>query len=300
MLNDGHKIVMCGCHVAGKPLIESLIGQGIKFSSFVTLNAEQAAKYGIAGHYDFSDLGRKHGIPVYIPQSYSLQGEQDVIFFRDQQFDLLVQGGWQRLFPEEILSNLKFGAIGGHGSADFLPKGRGRSPMNWSLVEGKKRFILQLFIMKPGPDDGDVIAYEDFDINDFDDIKTLYWKSSIVGDRMLLKVIPQILDGTVVRTPQVGIPSHYPKRNPEDGCIDWEKIDVWEVHNLVRASTKPYPGAYANVRDKKCRIWSGRVFDTRIKYPEAAYGEVVSELEGRILINCRGGLYLAEEFEFEI
>ena len=44
-------------------------------------------------------------------------------------------------FPEEILNTLSIGALGLHGSADMLPKGRGRSPMNWSLIEGKKRFL---------------------------------------------------------------------------------------------------------------------------------------------------------------
>ena len=171
-------IVMCGCHTGGVKAIEGLLSAGYKFNWFVCLTPEQSKKYHISGYYDYRNIADKYNIPYYIPESYSLKSKKDANFFYQNKFDLLLQGGWQRLFPKDIIQSLKIGAIGLHGSSDKLPKGRGRSPMNWSLIEGKKRFLMHLFMIKPGVDDGGIIAIDDFDITLFDDIETLYFKYS--------------------------------------------------------------------------------------------------------------------------
>lgn len=296
-MHQDKKIVMCGCHEAGVHLIEFLISKGIKFSYFVTLTEEQAQINKVSGYFDYSSIAKRNNIPVYIPNTYTLKNKQDEEFFKKEAFDLLIQGGWQRLFPDFVLETLKIGAIGIHGSSDHLPKGRGRSPLNWSLIEGKKRFILSAFLMKPGVDDGDVFATETFDINDLDDIRSLYYKVGIVCKRMIMKNLNALLSGTLEHLhPQIGIPSYYPKRTEQDGAICWETMDVYQIYNLIRATTSPYPGAFAAIEGKINKIWKARIFDTRITYPESAYGDVVENFGICKIINCRGGLLLLEEW----
>jgi methionyl-tRNA formyltransferase len=291
------RIVMCGCAEVGANLISSLIDAGVQFSHFVALTPEQGTKYTISGYADLRPLAGKHRIPVYVPKSYALTDAADVAFFREGRFDLLIQGGWQRLFPQAVLETLSIGAIGVHGSADFLPKGRGRSPLNWSLIEGRRRFLLHLYLIKPGVDDGDVFAVEDFDITPYDDIETLYLKVAIAARRMLLDRIPDLLAGKVRFRPQRGEPSYYAKRTPEDGRIDWESMDVHQIYNFVRAQTRPYPGAFGPIDGRMLRIWKARPFDTRLDYPGASYGSVVEQFGQRLLVNCRGGLLLVEDHE---
>ena len=45
------------------------------------------------------------------------------------------------------------------------------------------------------------------------------------------------------------------------------------------------------------RIWKARPFDTRLDYPGAAYGAVVERFGERLVVNCRGGLLLVEDYE---
>ncbi len=293
------KLLMCGCHIGGVSVINKLIELGYKFSYFVCLNSQQAKKYNVSGYYDYQEIAKRENIPIYIPEKYSLTGQKDYEFFNTNKFDVLVQGGWQRLFPECLINQLKHGALGFHGSPDFLPKGRGRSPMNWSLVLGKKRFIMSLFLIKPGIDDGDIIDYIEFDINEYDDIQTLYYKYSITNRDLVVKNLPNIISGDYNVIPQSGIPSYFDKRTENDGEINWEEKDVYEIHNLIRATTKPYPGAFGKIKDKKIRIWKSRIFDTRLKYPKSEYGEIVERFENHLIINCRGGLLLAEEYNWE-
>lgn len=291
---------MCGCHTGGSKAIEKLLSAGYKFDYFVCLTPEMSENYLVSGYYDYRPLAKKMNIPIYVPETYSLNSRRDINFFVEEKFDLLIQGGWQRLFPEEVLNSLRIGALGLHGSSDMLPKGRGRSPMNWSLIEDKKRFIMHLFMIKPGIDNGDILAIQDFDITPYDDIETLYYKYGIVYQRLLKSELPKILNGQYSFIPQKGIPSYYQKRTSEDGSIDWEEMDVWTIHNFIRAQTSPYPGAYGLINNKNIIIWRARVFDTRIRYEEACYGDCVERFGNKLLINCRGGLLLIDEWQEKI
>ena len=291
------KIVMVGCLEVGWELVSALLEEGVRFDYFVSISKTLAEKNVVSGYQDFADLAQKYNVPIYYAESYTLKAEADLAFFKEHKFDLLIQGGWQRLFPDEMLQTLSIGAIGIHGSSEFLPKGRGRSPQNWSLIEGKKRFIIHLFMMKPGVDDGDVFDFDIFDINEFDTIKTLYYKNFILTKKMLLKNLSRILDGTLVTIPQVGEPSYYPKRTPEDGIIDWSKT-VYEIYNFVRALTHPYPGAFAYIGEVKITLWEAQVFDTRITYPLAQEGQVVEVFKnGEFVVNCNSGLLLVRKYD---
>jgi methionyl-tRNA formyltransferase len=293
----GQRMVFAGCHLYGRWLLERLSVAGWHFAYVVCPTPKMAAAQHISGYDDLGEAAARYGTPVYRPVSYALRATEDREFFERAQFDLLIQGGWQRLFPESVLKTLRVGAVGVHGSSDFLPKGRGRSPLNWSIIEGRQRFILHLFLIKPGVDDGDIFDYDIFDITPFDSIVTLYQKSAILTARMLERSVSQLLDGAVRAIPQRGTPSYYPKRSPDDGLIDWEELDVWQIHDLVRALTRPYPGAFAALNGEMTTIWKAMVFDTRITYSNASYGEVVEFFEDCLVVNCRGGLLLVEEWE---
>jgi methionyl-tRNA formyltransferase len=294
---SSQRIVFAGCHIYGRWLLERLFAARWQFAHVVCPAPEMAETEHISGYEDLGELADHYNIPVYRPASYSLRTAKDHEFFEREQFDLLVQGGWQRLFPEKVLQELRIGAIGVHGSSDFLPKGRGRSPLNWSIIEGRQRFINHLFLIKPGVDDGDIFDYDVFDITPFDTIETLFQKNAILTARMLERSIPRLLDGTLTAIPQRGTPSYYPKRSPSDGLIDWEELDVWQIHNWVRALTRPYPGAFAALNGVMTTIWKAAVFDTRITYENASYGEVVEVFDDRLVVNCRGGLLLVEDWE---
>lgn len=296
-LTRQYKLVMCGCHESGWTTIRYLLEQGVHFDAFVSLTAEQAERYQISGYQSFADLAEQYQVPLYYVEKYNLKAEADLAFFRERQFDLLIQGGWQRLFPETVLDQIRLGAIGGHGSADLLPRGRGRSPVNWSLIEGRQRFIMQYFLIQAGIDDGDVFHAESFDITPWDDCRTLYYKIALITQKSLLKFIPKLLAQELQLRPQQGTPTHYPKRTPADGELNWEQ-DLYRLHDFIRALTHPYPGAFTFLDGQiKVYFWRGQPFDTRLLYPDAAIGEVVEILpQGELLLQASGGLLMISEW----
>jgi methionyl-tRNA formyltransferase len=278
-------------------MVDYLIENGIKISYFVSLTPEQAARYNVSGYHSYEEISKKHNIPIYYPKTYSMNTEEDYEFFHKQKFDLLFLGGWNRLIPNNIIKTLTIGGLGVHGSSDFLPKGRGRSPVNWSIMEGKKRFILQLFFLTDGVDSGDIIDYKIFDINNWDTCKTIHYNISITEKRLLKEQIPKILLNTFNRTPQRGEPTYYPKRTPDDGLIDWNK-SVFEIFNFIRALTKPYPGAFSYLDKQRINIWEAQPFDTQIDYPDVQIGTIVEKFSsGDFIVKCSSGLLLITVYD---
>ena len=297
---DSKKIVMCGCLESGVNMVDHLISHGITISYFVSLNSEQAKKHNISGYHSFEDLSKKYNIPIYYPHDYSLENPNDVDFFQKNHFDLLILGGWNRLIPKNILDTLKIGGLGIHGSSEFLPKGRGRATVNWSLIENKKRFILHLFLLTQNVDDGDVLDYRIFDINEWDTCRTLYYKFSMMAKKMLQEQIPKIMENNFKKNPQGKDPSFYVKRNADDGMINWSST-VSEIYNFIRALTKPYPGAFTYNKNKKIYFWKSQPFDTRIIFPNAKKGEIVEKFStGDFVVNCNSGLLLITEYDGDV
>jgi methionyl-tRNA formyltransferase len=150
--------------------------------------------------------------------------------------------------------------------------------MNWSLIQGKCTFYTHLFQYKPGVDDGPIVGVQTFDINPYDDCLTLHFKNTVAMIRLCASHLPALLDGTARLTPQPEEgATYYPKRSEEDGLIYWEDTSA-QIHNLVRAVTKPFPGAFSYIDDdpeRKIRIWSAQPFDTRLRYLQARPGEIV-------------------------
>ena len=293
------KIVFCGCSSVGLDVLDFLISKNFEISHIVSLNSQQATQYKVSGYASFDEIARKNNIPIYFPKTYALKDNDDISFFEKNNFDLLLLGGWQRLIPEIILSKLKIGGIGFHGSSEFLPKGRGRSPVNWSLIEGKTQFILHAFLMTPGIDDGDVITHEIFDINQWDTCQTIYYKISIIQKRILEEFIPKLLSNNFKHIPQTGEPSYYEKRTPDDGLIDWSK-SVHEIYNFVRALTSPYPGAFTFLNGQRLNIWKSQPFDSKIKY-ESKNSQIVEKFStGDFIVNCKDGLLLITDYEGKV
>jgi methionyl-tRNA formyltransferase len=291
------KIIVCGCTDFGYDVVNYLLINGVKITHLVSLTPEQAHFSNVSGYKYFEPLAQKFNVKIFYPNEYSMKNESDLSFFEKEKFDLLIVCGWQRLIPENILKTLKIGGIGSHGSSELLPKGRGRSPVNWSIIEGKTQFISQLFLLTPGIDDGDILDYQTFDINQWDTCQTIYYKISLVMKQSLLTLIPNILLNNFSRTSQQGEPTFYPKRTPEDGLIDW-KNSVNQIHNFIKALTKPYPGAFSFVKKQKTMIWKAQPFDSKISFTNMKLGEVIEKFStGDFVVKCTDGTLLVTDYE---
>jgi methionyl-tRNA formyltransferase len=292
-----NKIILCGVQSQGLEICKYLINNGININYVITISKELAEKNKAAGWIDYTQFAKDYNIPIYYAKTYSLKSKEDLDFFSKNNFDIVLLGGWQRLIPEEILKTLKYGAIGQHGSSELLPRGRGRSPINWSILTNRKRIVRNIFYITPGIDDGDIIDSANININEQDTVCTVYYKISIIIKQMYKKNIIRILEGNVQRIKQIGEPTFYGKRTEDDGKIQWNQA-INDIYNHVRSVTKPYPGSFTMNGLTKLRIWKVQPFDYNILYHNKKIGEIVELFEdGNFVVNCVDGTLLVSDYE---
>lgn len=299
-MSSTRHIAVFGCKSTTKVLIECLLDiHEVKY--LVTISPERAAHFQVADYTDLRDYAKEKGIEVVMAEKYSLKSENDLERVKAMDVSLAFMMGWQRLIPQDILNQIKIGAFGMHGSAVNLPLGRGRSPMNWSIIEGREMFYTNLFKYDAGADSGEILASYKFSINEQDTGETMHFKNTMAMKFLIRENLSKLLSGEFELTAQANLePTYYPKRSPSDSLIDW-KAEVHQIERLIRAVTKPFNGAYAFIEGVKIKIFRAQVFDhTDFGYSFHPVGQIVEIFpNGKFILKALGGLLLVHEYEFD-
>tara|TARA_B100001057_G_C22862527_1_gene955123 strand:- start:3102 stop:4103 length:1002 start_codon:yes stop_codon:yes gene_type:complete len=296
---ENKTIAFFGCKDTTRFLIENL-NHLINISQIITVSPNKNLKINIP---DYSDLKKIFGskIKTYQVNRYDLNDNDDIKTILNYQIDIAFCVGWQRLIPEKILKNVKIGVFGMHGSSQNLPKGRGRSPMNWSIIEDRKTFYTNLFKYESGVDNGKILDTIKFSITNKDNATTMHFKNMLAMKEIIIKQIDSLLRGDYVLKPQKKIkPSYYPKRNPDDSQIDW-KMSINDIDRFIRAVSKPFNGSFTFLEDEKLIIYEAQIFDDyQFKYNKRINGEIVEVLNhDMFLIKCKDGTLLVKSYKYE-
>ena len=266
----------------------------------ITVSQEVTKKNHIAGYKGLGVLTEKYGIPVHEADSYFLTDEKTQDFLVQNEFEIGISMGWQRLIPVSVLDKFKYGIYGFHGNCGYLPFGRGRSPLNWSVILGDTRFNLNLFKYDEKADSPNVFATEMFSITVHDDIRTAQYKNQICSQRLIKKLLQAYQDGNIrIKTQSKDFDSWYQKRTAADGKIDFH-MRTREIYNLVRGVTAPFPGAFAYVNGEKVVIWKAKPFDEIIDFSDYAPGQVIEIFDGKPIVRTVDGSLLIDEYESNI
>ena len=170
--------------------------------------------------------------------------------------DVIFSFYYRSMLPMEILNLAPLGAFNMHGS--LLPKYRGRACVNWAVLNGETHTGVTLHHMTAKPDRGNIVDQEAVEILPDESSHDVFLKIIPAAGKVLERSLNNILDGNAKGIPQdENLASYFGRRRPEDGLIDWNK-SAREIHNLVRAVTKPFPGAFTIINGKKFMIWKTR------------------------------------------
>ena len=292
-----YKVVVFGVKDTSENIVEFIHNNICKVDLVVTISEEVLNRNKIAGFKGLGVLTEKYGIPVHEADSYFLTDEKTQQFIQNNTFDIGISMGWQRLMPASVLDAFKFGIYGFHGNCGYLPFGRGRSPLNWSIILGDTRFNLNLFRYDEKADSPNVFATEMFSITEHDDIRTAQYKNMICSKNLIRKLLAAYEKGEIViRTQSKDYDSWYTKRTAEDGKIDF-KDRTRNIYNLIRGVAAPFPGAFAFVNEKKVTIWKAHPFDEMIDFSQYAPGEVIDIFDNKLVVRTVDGSLLIDEYE---
>ncbi|MBQ7217085.1 MAG: hypothetical protein IJP54_00430 [Synergistaceae bacterium] len=282
-------------------LAEYLCENICRLDLIITIDPSAVNTANISGYSPVSDYARQKNISLFTARDYSLQDSESAEFFGSSTFGLGICMGWQRLIPKSVLESFSAGIFGFHGSCGYLPYGRGRSPLNWSVINGDTRFILNLFRYDEHADSPNVYKNRMFEVNPHDTIRTLQYKNILVSYELVSSLIKDYKAGTVrINTAAKDFSTLYPKRTPEDGRIDFH-AKTREIYNLVRGVTKPFPGAFCFLRDggHKVLVWDAVPFDSVMDFSGYEAGEVIEVFDGMPIVRTIDGSLLIRDYDCE-
>ena len=171
--------------------------------------------------------------------------------------DVIFSFYYRKIIDIKILDLAPLGAFNMHGS--LLPKYRGRACVNWAVLNGEKETGVTLHRMTKYADRGNIIAQEAVEIGENETSHEVFKKIIPAAGRVLSESLDDILSGNAEGTPQnESEATKFGRRRPEDGIIDWSK-SAREIHNLVRAVAKPFPGAFFYHDGHKIMIWKTKI-----------------------------------------
>ena len=295
-----YRVVVFGVKDTSENIVEFIQGQICPVDLVVTISPSVTKKNQVAGYKGLGGLTEKYGIPVFEADSYFLKDSKTQKFMEENEFEIGISMGWQRLIPKTVLDCFEYGIYGFHGNSGYLPFGRGRSPLNWSIILGDTRFNLNLFRYDEKADSPNVFATEMFSITPHDDIRTAQYKNMICSKNLIRKLLTAYQNKNIeICTKSKDFDSWYEKRTAEDGKIDFH-ARTREIYNLIRGVTAPFPGAFAYMLDKKITIWEAHPFDEMIDFSRYAPGEVIDVFDGKPIVRTVDGSLLIDRYEGRI
>lgn len=271
------KAVVFAYHDMGCVGVQALLDAGFDIAAIFTHadNAQENAFFGSVAR-----LAAERGIPVYAPDDVNHPLWVDRIV--EMKPEVIFSFYYRNLLGEAILNSARIGAFNLHGS--LLPAYRGRAPLNWVLVNGETQTGVTLHRMISRADAGAIIAQRAVEIADADDALSLHRKLTESAKHLLEGALPTLKSGAFSETAQDESKASYVgRRTPEDGRLEWEK-PAQTLHNLVRAVSDPWPGAFSFVGTHKFIVWKSRV---RSDVAPARAGTVISVAP--LIIACGEG-----------
>ncbi len=232
------KAVVFAYHDMGCAGIQSLLDAGYDIAAIFT-HPDNPGENQFFG--SVARIAAEQGIPVWAPEdvNHPLWIER----IREMKPDVLFSFYYRNLLCDEILNIAPKGAFNLHGS--LLPKYRGRAPLNWVLVNGESETGVTLHRMVNRADAGDIVAQQAVAIGPDDAALALHRKLCAAASDLLGQALPAIREGkTEERAQDHSQATYVGRRTPEDGRLDWDK-PAQTLHNLVRAVSDPWPGAFA-------------------------------------------------------
>jgi methionyl-tRNA formyltransferase len=247
-------------------------------------------------HSDFVDLGplaEEHSIRVL--RVRNINDPEAIAALREAAPDYIFVVGWSQICGEEFMQIALGRVIGYHPAA--LPRMRGRAVLPWTILNDEKITGSTLFWMDDGVDTGDILEQRFFHVAPRETARSLYDKHVAAIASMIRSALAALASGNPAREKQDETCATYAaQRRPTDGLIDWTQ-SASRIDRLIRAVTKPYPGAFTTCNGKQLVIWRARHLGEHNHH--SIVGQVVELSENGFDVVTGNGLLRVEDWEAE-
>lgn len=285
------KIALVGAVEGSLCALRAMIAEGFAPAVVATLAKDLSVR-----HSDFVDLeplAQEHDIPVV--RVRNINDADATASIRAAAPDYIFIVGWSQICGPAFMQLAPERVIGYHPAA--LPRMRGRAVLPWTILNDEKITGASLFWMDNGVDTGDILEQRFFHVAPRETARTLYDKHMLALDAMIRSSLRSLSSGNAPRRKQDEACATYAaRRRPDDGRIDWS-APAKAIDRLVRAVSKPYPGAFTDHANKRLVIWQADYVSQHAYH--AIPGQVVEVGDGWFDVVTGDGLLRVNEWEGE-
>ena len=253
------KIILIGCVNFSKHALIKLIQLN---ASIVGVITKTTSNYN-SDFENLSEIAINNNIPFKFAND--INHVDNISWIKERNPDIIFCFGWSSLIKIELLNLPKMGIVGYHPA--LLPNNRGRHPLIWAKVLGLKITGSTFFFMDEGADTGDILDQKEIPLFFEDDINDIYNRMLNIAIPQLENIYIQLISNTYLGVKQNVAGNTWRKRNQIDGLIDFRMTTI-SICNLVRALTRPFPGAHCQIDNKEYKIWKvmpGNFHDNNIE-----------------------------------
>ena len=169
--------------------------------------------------------------------------------------EVFLIAGYSTIFKAPLLAIPSFGTLNLH--AGRLPDYRGGSPLNWQIINGESKAGISVIRVEEGIDTGSVLAEADIDIGPRDTILNLHERANELFPELAVTAIAKLKSkDSVGRVQTENTAQYWHQRSDADGHLNFRYMRAVEADKMIRAITKPYPGAYAYCEGHKVRLFA--------------------------------------------
>ena len=199
--------------------------------------------------------------------------------------DFFIVAAYSKILPKEILKISRFGTIGVHPS--LLPKYRGASPIQTTILNGEKETGVTLYLMDKEIDSGPILATSHLPLSNSDNYELMIKKLAESGADLLVEFLRKIepisnqqLAISNLAIPQDESQATYTKKfKTEDAFIESQDLEkargsigspqetrqlAVEIDRKIRA-LNPEPGTWTILNGKRTKLLEAKVIDEKLK-----------------------------------
>jgi len=231
-----------------------------------------------------------NNIEVVTPDSVNT--DEFINLLKEKNIDYIVVVAFGQLIKEKLLEEYKNKIINLHPSS--LPKYRGSSPVQFSLLNGDKKTHASAMLIEKGMDSGDILNQKEVEIKAEDDFTSLSEKLSKIGSEVILESVLNYDEFMKNRTKQDNDKATFTKKiTKEMGKIDFNQSKE-EIINKIRAFVE-FPKAYFSYKNENVKIL--KASSVEIENPKISFVYKANKND-KIIIGCKNGGIRIEKIQF--
>lgn len=243
------------------PTLQALVDAGYGIKAVVS-NYERGTSRN-ARELEIKEIADSHKIPVLLPDSPSDIADQ----LRSFGAEIAVLVAYGRIVPQDIIDIFPKGIINIHPS--LLPLHRGPTPIESVILDGSELTGVSVMQLVKAMDAGPVYSQSVVNLNGDETKQQLADHLLDIGSKMVLELLPGILDGSVVAKPQDDGQATFDKMIiKSSGEINWNKPAV-QLEREIRAYAG-WPKSSTTLAGQEVIITSASIAVSRVKIPEGS------------------------------